>query len=406
MSKTKYPHGHWQKKSNCRKAARACKHRTEFLKKFSGAAKASQLAGFYEEICKHMKRLGNRHYRLVYVYEFESKVFYVGLTQNADERDGEHKRPGSPVYKYSTETGLQPKRLLMSDYIHVEKAAKLEGDIEAQYVARGWSKLNKQKTGGVGGNTLKWTYEACEKVALKCETRIEMRKRYSAAYSAALKNGLLDRICKHMVRLRRINNYWTRERIQKAALRCVDKTDFRSKYPAAYNKAHKLRFIDEVCAHMPIENRKAYKWTKKELVKLSKQYVYLKDFRKEHPTAYTMALRNDLLKYIPHLIQVSQKGTYTYEKCQKLASECGKRSEFERKFNGAYFVSKRENWLDDFFPKSLVIQLTLDGNEVGRYKNAREAARQINVDDAHIYKCLNGKAKSAGGFRWSYSNEQ
>lgn len=45
-----------------------------------------------------------------------------------------------------------------------------------------------------------------------------------------------------------------------------------------------------------------------------------------------------------------------------------------------------------------------DGNMVQTYDSASDAARQLNISQAHISKCCNGERKSAGGYGWAFIN--
>ncbi len=54
------------------------------------------------------------------------------------------------------------------------------------------------KTGGVPHNFY-WTEEKIHEQALKYSTRAEFQKGYKAAYQAAVENGILDKVCSHMV---------------------------------------------------------------------------------------------------------------------------------------------------------------------------------------------------------------
>src|ERR1017187_4564933 len=95
------PRGHWTKE-NCHKEAKKYNSRTIFCRKSSGSYYSATKNGWLEEVCSHMKFLGNRFFRLVYVYEFSDKVVYVGLTYKIEKRDKAHKKTG-PVYRHIKE---------------------------------------------------------------------------------------------------------------------------------------------------------------------------------------------------------------------------------------------------------------------------------------------------------------
>lgn len=47
-----------------------------------------------------------------------------------------------------------------------------------------------------------------------------------------------------------------------------------------------------------------------------------------------------------------------------------------------------------------IVQLSMDGEEIARYVGTREAERKTGAYHSNISRCLNGKARSAGGFKW------
>ena len=47
-----------------------------------------------------------------------------------------------------------------------------------------------------------------------------------------------------------------------------------------------------------------------------------------------------------------------------------------------------------------VIQLDLNDNVLNVFESMKQAERETGIDTSHISKCCNGKAKSAGGFKW------
>ena len=50
--------------------------------------------------------------------------------------------------------------------------------------------------------------------------------------------------------------------------------------------------------------------------------------------------------------------------------------------------------------KGNIVQYDIDGNELARFYNAREAYDITNISDVCIRNCCNGKQKTAGGFLW------
>ncbi len=53
-----------------------------------------------------------------------------------------------------------------------------------------------------------------------------------------------------------------------------------------------------------------------------------------------------------------------------------------------------------------VYQFLPNGTLFHDWKSTHEAARQLNINPSHIAACCRGERKTAGGFIWSYLNEQ
>lgn len=52
-----------------------------------------------------------------------------------------------------------------------------------------------------------------------------------------------------------------------------------------------------------------------------------------------------------------------------------------------------------------VIQLTLMGVEILKFKSASEVQRMLGYQGSHICECCNMKRKTAYGYKWRYTNE-
>ena len=50
----------------------------------------------------------------------------------------------------------------------------------------------------------------------------------------------------------------------------------------------------------------------------------------------------------------------------------------------------------------MILQITHEGQLVGRYQNSAEASRKTDIDHGSINKVLKGYRQTAGGFRWEY----
>ena len=50
----------------------------------------------------------------------------------------------------------------------------------------------------------------------------------------------------------------------------------------------------------------------------------------------------------------------------------------------------------------MILQITHEGQLVGRYQTTADASRKTDIDNGSICKVLKGHRRTAGGFRWEY----
>ncbi|MFW6219427.1 MAG: GIY-YIG nuclease family protein [bacterium] len=294
------PSGYWTY-DRCKEAAFECETKSEFMNRFSGAYSKVKKMGWWDELSEHMTPLGDRFNRLVYYYEFSDNSIYVGITYDPDRRHRYHLNDErSKVYQHIIETNKLPiKKHLTEDFVPVKEAQKLENFWVKKFKENGCNILNVAKTGGLGGNELKWTKEKCAEEALKYNTRKEFADGNSSAYIRARRFKWLDDICSHMEWEKRPENYWTYETCKEAAKKCKTRFEFSRKYSRAHTISSKNGWLDEFG-----------------------------------------------LEKIVHI-------KWTYEKCKELAKKCSSRSDFYRKYTNAYDASRRNKWLVEFFPNKL-----------------------------------------------------
>ena len=191
------PRGYWNKE-RCAKEALKYKNTTEFVENCKSAYAIAWKNNWLEEITNHFEVRGSTHKRFIYAYEFPDNHVYVGLTYNIKERELSHNKKGS-VFEHAKATGIEPVFVqITQEPVPVEKAIELEEYYLNEYISKGWTKLNKVKTGSIGGNTLMWDYESCKKEALNYNYKSDFKKAKAGAFSAAWRLGFLEEICSHM----------------------------------------------------------------------------------------------------------------------------------------------------------------------------------------------------------------
>lgn len=102
-----------------------------------------------------------------------------------------------------------------------------------------------------------YTNEELAIEALRYNTRKNFQEGNSAAYQAAWKRNILDQICSHMAIDLKIggiphNYFWTEEKIQLEANRYATRGEFQKGSKAAYQAAVENGLLDKVCCHMII----------------------------------------------------------------------------------------------------------------------------------------------------------
>ena len=136
----KNPKGYWTKE-RCHEEALKYNTRGEFSIRSVSAYSKSSENNWLDDICVHMKYIGNHYNRCIYSYEFDDMSVYVGLTFNIDERDSQHKRNG-PVFNHIKKTSLLPKFNKLTEYIRTDYAKVKEEEYVNFYKDNGWTLLN------------------------------------------------------------------------------------------------------------------------------------------------------------------------------------------------------------------------------------------------------------------------
>lgn len=110
----------------------------------------------------------------------------------------------------------------------------------------------------------------CAKVAALCSSRYEFSKKYYSAYNSSLKNGWIDDICKHMPGRSIPCGYWNKEKCRLEALKYSNRTEFSKQSNGAYTAALKKGWLDEICKHMVVKWQ--HKWDKESCRKEALKY--------------------------------------------------------------------------------------------------------------------------------------
>lgn len=348
MNKRKY----WNKE-RCREIALTCKTMNEFRLKSGGAHTATYKNDWNCEICSHM--LGR-----ITIWTKE-KCREVALTcKTMNEFQLKSSGAYSAVYKNNWKSEICSHMLL--------------------------------------GNVSIWTKERCQDVALRCNSKTEFKEKYISAYNKSWKNKWLDDICSHMIplgnlRKRLVYSYEFSDNYVYVGLTCNEKRrDNQHHYERSPVKNHITEFelipikkilsdgYVDVGLAQELENYwvNKYKndgwnilnvnktgglggntlyWTKEKCHEVSLKCKSRKEFSVQYISAYINSRKNKWLDDICfHMPQQKKSNNYwNYETCKKASENYSSRFDFSHKCSGAYFISSKNNWLDDFYPKTTKI---------------------------------------------------
>jgi len=368
MIEIKKPNGYWTKE-RCRKEALKYSTKKEFSINSPSSYNRSKKLKIIDDICSHMTIIGNIVKRCIYVYEFPDHSVYIGLTFNINNRHKRHttstkKENKSSVYKKINQNFTYELKQL-TNYIEIEKAIYFENFYVNEYRKNGWYILNKRKTGGLGGNILKWTKEKCKDESLKYISKSEFYKNSMSAYQSAKRIGILDEICSHMIKKIPEKSYFRtkkislktqkdykekfkleKEKCREEALKYNYRNEFQKYSSASYQKSRYNNWLDEICSHMISIKKQNNYWTKERCQEESLKYKNRSEFQHKSGVAYKIAQNMKILNEIcSHMIVIRKQ--WTKEKCREEALKYDTRNKFHEFSSGAYQKSIHNQWLDE-----------------------------------------------------------
>jgi hypothetical protein len=245
MSKIKRrPKNYWTIET-CRAEAIKYSTRKEFNINCPSAYRKSSNEGWIDEICSHMRRLGNLKNRCVYAYEFGDNFVYVGLTFDYEGRWNRRLLDKEdPVKMHIDKTGTIPERKMLTDYIEETKAVEMEIFYINKYRNDGWNLLNIAKGGSLGGNIPIWDKDKCREESKKYKKISDFKKINRPCLAAIYRNKWND-LLSH---LPKNNNkiVWDRSKCEDEAKKYSTRTEFFKKSRSAYGYALRNNLLNDL----------------------------------------------------------------------------------------------------------------------------------------------------------------
>lgn len=297
-------------KNECIEAAKKCKTKSEFCKKYNGAYTIAKKKGWFDELIILFEPVGNKYNRCIYAYEFTDNTVYIGLTGNLKIRHISHMNcPDSAVFQHIKQYNLEPKLIQITEYIDYREASIKEGEILKKYIINGWKPLNRTKTGGLGSsfkakkidisqknknlvkktnklkkvNSIKykrWNKEKCIEEAKKYTKVSHFIKKCHGAYQFALKNNFMNEIYELMDKLP--HKKWTYLEAKNEASKYKTKEEFRNNSNGCYQVCQKNKWLDDFAKTFNYIDLKLkrIKYTKEFVIAIIKKYEYLEQLKK------------------------------------------------------------------------------------------------------------------------------
>lgn len=335
------------RKEEIHQVALKYQNRGEFCLKDEKYYEVARRRGWLDDVCSHMVSVGNKFKRLVYVYEFEDRTVYIGLTGNDIKRTNSHTTSNdSPVYRYEQQTGLKPIKSIITDgYIDSEDAKKIEHDTIEKYKRLGWNVLNKVKAGGLGGTDRIWTDERIRETISKYTYESELRKNEPKLIMKLLSIKKLDEYIK--VLIKDTPTYWNEEKVKVAISEHTHLLDFNNQYPGARgwirnNKMEHL--LDGLISKNHIRQVKIRWNNKEEILNMASKYNNISTFQKENGGMYNSAKQNGWLDDVKRVIP--PRFLWTKDKAIEITKRYTDYQTFRVENRGAYEAIKKYGWED------------------------------------------------------------
>jgi predicted GIY-YIG superfamily endonuclease len=146
----------------------------------------------------------------------------------------------------------------------------------------------------------KWNLENIQEIALKYKHKTNFKMNDNAAYIAARRLKILDKVSSHMIDLKKPANYWNNFEICRAeALKYNNMTDFRTKASACFENSEKNNWLSEITNHFIVKQKPKHYWNNFEICRIEAlKYSNKIDLHNKASACYKSAYENNWLDII------------------------------------------------------------------------------------------------------------
>ncbi len=182
----------------CVEIAAKYNHASDLKKNDKQCYDAIHRNNWKEFTCAHMTLKGNTLRRHVYeIADHFRKIIYIGLTCSPEQRIIAHRNKSKRI----TSQFLPPIVMSnISELMTAEDARREEDRRITFYSEKGYRILNVAKAGGLGGSTVKWTFQRCVAAAKDCQNVSDMPK---SAYNRCVSQNWLPGLYAALPHLRK-----------------------------------------------------------------------------------------------------------------------------------------------------------------------------------------------------------
>lgn len=138
----------------CKEIAKTCTFNVEFYRKCPGAYRKAKDKGWIKEFSWLSEYIPTKK-TVIYVYELPGKIAYVGLTNNLENRDSQHRDENKKGVDYLTEycvkNGIDiPTPKILEEDLTRKEGGNAEKKWIKKYKKDGWALINKNGGGATG----------------------------------------------------------------------------------------------------------------------------------------------------------------------------------------------------------------------------------------------------------------
>lgn len=348
------PHKTYWNREMCEREIKEKGYKTkdEFRKGNAGAHGWAYKHGILDELFAGKEAPGNYNRKKIYVYEFGDGYAYVGLTDDLDRREYQHKNEKSPVKDHIKETGLQPERKILSDWLTKDEAQVYEDEMINSYAAAGWKMLNKKKGGALGRKRdLIYTLDELNTAAHTCKRRKEFKDKYSAMYEFLLRHDLLEEVLGWMPKFYMPPICWTDERLQEVFKECnCSYKELRKKYPGAVGAIEKRELQNKIFGR---PKKIFIRRTIEEAIAESKNYKSVAELRETDNRLYCFITRHNLQDVCFEGMKYNNMhANYTWDEIEKVINSCKNLTQMRNEHSSEYRAALRnEEWRRELFKR-------------------------------------------------------